>query len=156
MMLKNFLIALAMSASLTSFANDKADIQAQYNRWSKAYMANDVETLLDILAPDYLLINIKKEETTREKYAAYLKLRAKSVVDITKYKTDIRRLKRTDNIAEVTSIETMETPREDPETHAKQTVLHRHEYLDEWVLGDSVWRLRKTTTIKESTLVRTI
>ena len=45
-------------------------LQARYDAWSKAYMANDVDTLLSILAPDYTLKTSSGTEIKRSEYEA--------------------------------------------------------------------------------------
>lgn len=120
-------------------------IQAQYDRWSKAYMANDINTLLDILAPDYILININNDVMNYGTYKAYLKLRKGGPKDVTRYSTQIQKLKVSGGYAETDSIESMVT------TAGGHRVVHRHEYLDKWRLAGTIWRLAGTVTIKEST-----
>jgi hypothetical protein len=116
-------------------------IQAQYDRWSKAYMANDVDTLLGILSPDYTLTNSNKEVMTYATYKAYIKLRAKGPKEATQYRTRILSLSVHGDVADADSVESMTTGR----------TVHRHEYHDTWSLRGGVWRLSKTVTVKEST-----
>jgi len=130
-------------------ANVKADLQVQYDRWTKAYMAFDVETLDDILAPDYVLVNVVKEETSRDKYMAYLKLRKELHQDTMKYSSKIKKVEQqSDDAAVVIDVETQELLVDG------KRVLHRHEYRDSWARLDGKWKLRRTETLKESTQVK--
>lgn len=126
-------------------------IQAQYDRWSKAYMAKDTDTLLSILTPDYTLTNAEGTTISRAQYEVSLKLRAKAAADPTKYSTKIKKLVEKDGQAIVTAIETMESKSEDSKTHKSITILHRHEYQDTWHPHPPTWELQKTVTVKEST-----
>jgi hypothetical protein len=123
----------------------RKQIQAQYDRWSKAYMAKDVATLLAILSPSYTLTAFDKSVLSYGTYTAYLRLRSKAPKDTTKYATHIRKLNVRGTVAEVDSVETMTTV-----SGALQST-HRHEYLDRWRLSEAVWRLESTKTLKEST-----
>jgi hypothetical protein len=123
----------------------RKQIQAQYDRWSKAYMANDTDTLLDILSPQYTLIDIHDDVMTYGAYKAYLKLRKGAPKDVTKYSTQIQKLTIKDPFAEVDAVESMVT------VAGGHKVVHKHEYLDKWRLSGKVWRLEGTMTIKETT-----
>jgi len=139
--------ALLLLALLLGF-DLKAELQAQYDRWTKAYMAYDTDTLDDILAPDYVLVNVKKEPTTREKYMAYLKLRKELKQDTVKYSSKVKKVELKDDKAIAQDIETQESIVDG------KRVLHRHEYRDTWTKIEGKWKLQKTETIKETTEVK--
>ncbi len=111
-------------------------------------MANDVDTLLDILAPNYTLTNVNKEVMTLAVYRAYLNLRKKAPRDTTQYKTQIKKLSLHSQLADVDSIETMVTK------NKTQVSIHKHEYLDKWVHTNKVWKLSSSMTIKETTTTK--
>jgi len=141
---------VALFAALILHADPRMEIQRQYDRWSKAYMARDAETLIGILSPDYVLVNVKKVATSYDVYVAGLRLLGKSPPSTTKYSTAIKKLTLNGDEAEVVSIETMST------TSSHSVTFHRHEYLDLWIHYDAGWRLRRTTTVRESTEVKPI
>ncbi len=142
-MLRALVIFLALAGT-----DLKAELQGQYDRWTKAYMAYDLDTLDDILAPDYVLVNVLKEETSREKYMAYLKLRKELHQDTVKYSSKIKKVDQNGDTAVVLDVETQESVVD------KKRVLHRHEYKDTWARLDGKWKLRRTETLKESTQVK--
>jgi len=135
-------------------AGAKAEIQKQYDAWSKAYMARDCETLVGILSPDYKLITSTKKTLVYDVYVAKLKLMKDAAPDPTKYSTEIKKLSLRGEEADVVAVETMESPGKDPKSGKSATVLHRHEYLDTWIHYDAGWRLRRTETRKETTAYR--
>ncbi len=131
----------------------RIEIQHQYDRWSKAYMTQDVNVLLEILSPDYSLTTGDKDELSYKTYAAYLKLKAKGPKDITHYKTIIKSFNLSSSTADVVAIETMTTELADRTNAKGQLSVHQHEYLDRWQSFDHTWRLLKTTTLHESTKI---
>jgi len=147
--------ALAATALSGTQSNAWKAIQAQYYRWSKAYMTNDIDTLLDILAPEYTLTNVNKDVMTYPTYKAYLRLRKNGPKDTTRYSTEIRKLTVKGSNADVDSIETMLTVRPDKSGQVLEST-HRHEYQDRWRFYEfeNKWRLVSTVTVKETTTVR--
>jgi len=115
-------------------------------------MANDVDTLLKILSPDYTLTSIDKETLTYGVYKAYLLLKAKGPKDTTRYSTFIRKLTEKNGDAEVDSVETMITRKAD-KTGRSVLTTHRHVYSDKWRLSGGEWLLYRTVTLKESTRI---
>jgi len=143
---------LSLVILLATFVIDaKAEIQGQYDRWSKAYMARDVSTLIGILSPDYSLTDSLKHTMSYDVYIAKLRLMRDMAPDSVKYSTAIKSLTVHGDLAEAVSVETMASPFVDPKTQKAMTSLHRHEYLDSWIHYDAGWRLRRTVTRKEST-----
>lgn len=128
-------------------------IQAQYNRWSRAYMSHDVDTLLDILSPDYTLTSVDKDVMSYATYKAYLELKRKTPKDATEYKTRILKLVQSGERAVVTSEEAMTTAGTDP-SGKKVVSVHKHVYSDTWVHEATTWRLLSTVTQRESTVQR--
>lgn len=130
---------------LFSAASVEKEIQAQYDRWSKAYMAHESETLVGILSPDYTLTNALKETLGYGVYTAKLRLLKDAPKETIKYSTTIKKLIQRGDEADVIAVETMESA-----VKAGRS-LHRHQYLDTWIRYDAGWRLRKTVTQKEWT-----
>jgi hypothetical protein len=143
------LAVCALASSAGAQTDVRKAIQAQYNRWSKAYMANDVDTLLDVLLPEYTLTGVDKNVMTYATYRAYLDLKRKTPKTTTRYSTSIHGLTVHGNDADVDSIESMVT-----EKRIKSGPLlvstHLHEYIDKWRFSGKTWRLASTVTIKES------
>jgi len=128
-------------------------IQAQYNRWSRAYMAHDVDTLLDILSPDYTLTSVDKDVMSYATYKAYLQLKRKTPTDATEYKTRILKLVQSGERVVTTSEETMTTAGLSP-SGKRVLSIHKHVYLDTWVHEAKAWCLLSTVTQRESTVQR--
>lgn len=129
-------------------------IQSRYDAWSKAYMANDVDALLSILSPDYLLKTSDGTEIKHSEYEAMLRLRKASNKDTKKYSTKILKLKLSGDTAEVSARESMTSQERSGLVGQLQTIVHEHDYLDSWVLRDGSWLLRRTETVKERTRVK--
>jgi len=127
-------------------------IQRQYDAWSRAYMAHDVDTLLGILAPDYLLKTAKGATMTRAEYEVMLRLRKKKHSDTTRYRTELLRLTLHDGVAAVFSRETTTDRETNPKTGKPESVSYQHDYIDAWVLSNGRWRLQSTVTQKETPL----
>src|SRR5207253_6102038 len=113
-------------------ADVRVALQARYDAWSKAYMANDVDTLLSILAPDYTLKTSSGTEIKRSEYEATLKLRKAANSDTKQYSTKILKLKLTGQTAEVISREAMTARQKNEKTGGMQNVVHEHDYTDTW------------------------
>ena len=123
-------------------------IQVQYDRWSSAYVRNDVDVLLDILAPDYELTAFSGSKISRPKYEASLRHRKEAgVVDSSTYMTKIQRIALTVNEATIVSFEVITTP----DASTKITTVHTHVYDDRWVILEGAWRLKTTKTLEEKT-----
>jgi len=149
--LMSLLFSIAFAS--TPRADARTEIQKQYDRWSIAYTANDVTTLLDILSPGYTLTNFEKETMDYKTYVAYLNLRKNGPKDVTRYKTLIKKLSLKGQVAEVDAIETMRTTKPEPNTGRTLLSIHSHEYIDHWKRTAKGWRLLSTTTILESTKI---
>ena len=129
----------------------RKQIQAQYDRWSTAYMARDIDTLLSILSPDYTLTSVDNDVLSYGGYKAYLELKRKSPQDNTEYRTHILKLILKKAHAVVTSEETMTTSTPGP-SGKKLVSVHKHVYLDTWTYQGRVWHLQSTATQRESTV----
>jgi len=114
-------------------------------------MANDVDTLLSILSPDYVLTNVQKEATSYKVYKAYLELRRKAPKETTVYKTRIKSLTLHGSLADVDSLEDMTTAKPKPGSRTLLKSVHTHEYLDVWKFDGKTWLLQSTKTVREST-----
>jgi ketosteroid isomerase-like protein len=129
---------LLSTVTATCRADVRSEIQANYDRFAKAYVQNDVKTMLAIVSPDYTLVNEDKKLITLSEYKVQLEKRRKEGKKSQLYTVKIVSLKQNGN--EV-SIETMETVTSGPGAAKK------HHYLDGWVRTPSGWRLISTETI---------
>jgi ketosteroid isomerase-like protein len=150
---KSLVLLVALTAASITPASVRNDIDRQYHRWAKAAPANDVETILSILAPDYTLRTFTGKTITRPEYEASLWKRKAANKPSAAYVTKIASVSPKGDTTEVISDETSETPSTDPITNKRLRLIHIHRYLDTWVRIDSVWRLRSTVTQVESTKV---
>ena len=155
-MLRAFVLLLCL---LQGPSEARKQIQARYDAWSKAYMANDVETLLGMLAPEYTLTTVDGTLIKRSEYEAKLRLRKAANADTTKYATKILSLKmlgpmpggrpevggRIDAGAEVIARESMTSMVDG------KKVVHEHDYRDTWNHIGNSWLLAGTVTLKERT-----
>ncbi|HVT14246.1 MAG TPA: nuclear transport factor 2 family protein [Fimbriimonadaceae bacterium] len=145
-----FRVALACLLTLAlQTADTRKAIQDRYDAWSKAYMANDVGTLLSILTPDYTLTTSDGTLIKRSEYEAMLRLRKSANSDTKKYLTRILRIKVSGETAEVESRETMTGTVQDAATGKTLALIHEHDYSDTWTHASGAWLLRKTVTLKE-------
>jgi len=124
-------------------------IQKQYDAWSKAYMAHDVDTLLKILAPTYVLRTAQGTTIKRNEYEVMLKMRKQKHSDTTLYKTEIVRITLRDSVAAIWSRETTTDPGINQKTGKKEPVSYQHDYIDLWTFSAGKWLLKSTTTQKE-------
>lgn len=151
-------VALFIFALLTvaAFASVRDDIDHQYKRWSRAAVVNDVETILDVLAPDYTLHTYTGTVIPRKAYEASLRKRRDSKQPTTAYQTQIASVTVLGKAAKVISDETSAKVTVDPVTLKKLKMIHIHRYLDTWVKTGRSWRLQTTVTQVESTKVVSI
>jgi len=144
--------AMAILLLITSPTTVKKQIQAQYDRWSKAYMALDVDTLVDILTPDYTLTSFDGKVSSHDGYVAYLKLKKKSgYKDPNTTQTKIVWLQEKGRLTDVDAQEIMKSRVTDPTTQRPAICVHIHYYLDVWQKSGPTWRLNSTKTLREST-----
>lgn len=134
------LISLSIIGIVTSLAraDTKSEIHAQYSRFAKAYVKNDVKVMLEILSPDYLLIDIAKKEISYASYKAQLEKRKEEGATSKAYSVKILSLKQTGN--EV-AVETMEVTTSN--TGSKVS----HYYQDQWRKCDKSWLLVKSVSV---------
>jgi ketosteroid isomerase-like protein len=125
-------------------ADVRKQIQKQYDRWTKAYMAHDVTTLLSLLTPDYTLKTAKGAVITRAEYAAMLNIRKQKHDDTTRYKQEILRLTLHDGVAAIWSRETTTSPAKDGKSTSFQ-----HDYIDVWIFSGGKWLLQSSATQQE-------
>jgi len=130
----------------------RAAIQHQYNAWSHAYMANDVKTLLGILAPEYTLKTAKGALIRYSEYAVMLNLRKKKHSDTSRYQTEILRMTLHENTAAIFSRETTTDSELNPKTDQRVTSSFQHDYIDVWLLRKGKWQLQSTVTQREQSL----
>ena len=151
---KLILIFLATTVCLTAAtASVRDDIDHQYKRWGRAALVNDVDTILDILAPDYVLHTYTGTAIPRKNYEASLRKRKAANKPATVYETSMFAITVTGDTALVTSDETSNNLSVDPITNKKVKLVHIHRYLDTWIRIRGAWRLQKTITTVESTKV---
>ena len=151
---------MALFALLILFAQGQSpvdarkEIQARYDSWSKAYMANDVDGLLGTLAADYTLTTADRVVIKRSEYEATLRLRKAANSDSKKYATKILKFKLSGDTAEVESRESMTSEDTDPKTGKRESVIHEHDYEDTWIRSGEKWLLSRTITLKERTRIK--
>lgn len=134
-------------------ASVRSDIDRQYKRWGKAALVNDVDTILDVLTPDYTLHTFTGTVIPHVKYEASLRKRKAENKPATVYETSMASITVTGEVAKVISDETSNNMSVDPITNKKLKLIHIHRYLDTWVRTKGVWRLQTTITQVESTKV---
>ncbi len=133
------LASLALAClPLLAPAQVRSAIQAQYDRFAKAYVANDVEAMLKILAPEYTLKNAEGEVKTRREYERTLRGRAARGRTTQLYKVRIVSLEVRGDRAEVRSHEV---------SSGKDGKEHVHVYQDTWRRVKGVWRLAATRSL---------
>lgn len=132
----------------------RRSIQTQYDAWSKAYMAHDVDTLLSILAPAYRLKTAQGKLINRSEYEVMLKMRKQKHSDTTQYKTEILRITLKEGVAAIWSRETTTDPGLNQKTGRAEPVRYQHDYIDLWVYAGGRWLLKDTVTQKEQVIGR--
>jgi len=142
-----------LALGVSALASDRSQIERQYKRWAKAALVNDVETILDVLAPDYTLHTYTGTVVPRKAYEVTLRKRKASKAAATVYQTKIASVAVAGKTAKVISDETSDTFAVDPISKKKQKLIHVHRYLDTWVKLGGVWHLQTTITQVESTKV---
>lgn len=142
--MKRFVIlGLALPLTLgVCLADVRSEIEGQYKKWAKAAMANDVDSVLTILAPDYVLVTYTGDKIQYEAYVASLRKRKADKLPAQKYTTKLIKLTPMDGEVEVTSEETSLTLKPKP-------LKHIHRYRDTWIKSASGWLLRRTFTESE-------
>ncbi len=115
----------------------RAAIQNQYDRFAKAYVKNDVTTMLKILSPKYVITNEQGVAKSYKEYRKQLEDRKKSGKTSQAYTVQIEKLTRDGDTA---MVETSEV------TTAKDGTKTVHKYLDVWQKTGSKWRLLSTRT----------
>jgi hypothetical protein len=133
-------------------AQARAAIQAQYDAWSRAYMAHDLDTLEAILAPDYTLKTAKGALIKAPEYAVMLKLRKQKHSDTTHYSTEILRVTLRDGVAAIWSRETTTDPGLNGKTGKIEPISYLHDYVDLWIYSGGKWLLKSTVTQKETVI----
>ncbi len=139
----------AVVAKLPTELQAKTAIQKRYNEWSKAYKSHDLNTLFQILTPDYVIKTAKGATITHDEYAVMLKLRKQKHSDTTLYRTEIVRMTPRDGVAAVWSREITTDPGLNQKTGKSEPVSYQHDYIDLWVHSKGTWKLRSTSTQKE-------
>jgi hypothetical protein len=130
----------------------KKAIQVQYDRWSKAYMAHDVDSLLAILSPGYTLKTAKGATMSHDEYQTSLLVRKQKHDDTTQYSTEIQRITMHGDVAAIYARETTTNPKLNPQTGKTEPISYQHDYIDVWEYRAGEWRLKSTVTLKEQTL----
>lgn len=138
--------------TLPTESEARRGIQKQYNAWSKAYMAHDVDTLLSILSPKYTLKTAQGTLINYPEYAVMLKLRKQKHSDTTLYQTAILRITLRDGVAAIWSRETTTDPGLNQKTGKKEPVSYQHDYIDLWTYTANKWLLKGTVTQREQLL----
>jgi len=133
-------------------AQARKAIQKQYDSWTKAYMAHDVDALLAILAPAYTLKTAQGVLIKRSEYEVMLKQRKQKRSDTTQYRQEIVRITLRDGVAAIWSRETTTDPGLNQKTGKKEPVTYQHDYIDVWTYTANKWLLKSTVTQKEQRL----
>ena len=129
------IFSLAGAATMTR-ADDsgvRKAIQTQYDRWSAAYIKNDVPTLLSILSSDFTLQTGSGKTLTRQQYEAILNKRKPKTPEQMSYTLVIERFKIRGNMATLYTRETQSETDTAAQTQTAPPEKHIHEYLDRWV-----------------------
>ncbi len=122
----------------------KRAIQSQYDAWTTAYVNNDVDILLGILAPDYVLKTAKGDVIHFAEYKVGLDMKRGKKPDTKSYKQKILNVTLQGGVAAVWSRETTTVRDRGPEP-----VTFEHDYIDTWVWKSGKWLLQNTATQKE-------
>lgn len=115
-----------------------AAIDKQYTKFAKAYVANDVTTMLAILTPEYSLTDENGRTIDFKTYRAQLEERRERSQVSSVYTVKILSLDKQGNTAVVGTKEI---------TKGIGGVEHIHRYRDIWRYVNGVWRLSSTTTL---------
>jgi hypothetical protein len=132
------LILLAVAAAP---AQTWKSIQSQYDRFAKAYVANDVKAMLGILSSTYTLTNEDGRTIDYKAYKAQLEERKERGLVSSAYTVQILSLDRKGDTATLATKEV---------TKGIGGTEHVHRYRDVWKLEQGVWRLASTTTLGHS------
>lgn len=151
--MKLLLVTLAFVTAATSIASVRDEIEAQYARWARAALVNDVETVLSVLAPDYTLKTYTDSVIDRKAYEKSLRDRRARKQKSDAYQTKIASLNVQGRVATVISDETSIKAAKDPITKQAISMVHIHRYQDTWVKLGKSWRLKSTVTQMESTRI---
>jgi ketosteroid isomerase-like protein len=119
-------------------SDSRQAIKLQYDRFAKAYVANDVETMLSVLAPDYRLIDASGRTVPRKEYEKTLRARRRKGTRTPTYEVTIRSFRQSGDRAEVTS--------EEVSLDAKGK-RHVHRYNDSWRQSRGVWLLARSRSL---------
>lgn len=131
-------VILCALCATSALAQTRAAIQAQYDRFAKAYVKNDAKTLLSILAPDFVLINGEGVKISYRQYARQLREREKKGVPGSAYEVKIKSLQVKGSRATVLTNEV---------SVSKNGEEHVHTYRDVWKKIKGQWRLASSTTL---------
>lgn len=129
-------------------------IEGQYRRWARAYVANDVEAVLLILAKDYTLTVASGKVVSRRDYETSLRQRKAAKAKSPAYSTRIVKISVEGGRALVVSEEVSVSAVTDPLSHKAKQLVHTHVYDDTWIRAGATWRLLKTVTKEEKTSVK--
>ncbi len=132
------LVLLLVSVVTAAHAQTWAAIEKQYARFSKAYVKNDVKTMLAILSPEYTITDENGKTLDYKKYKAQLQERKDRGQVSSAYTVKIISLEVKDKVATVGTEEI---------TKGIGGVEHVHNYRDIWKKEKGVWRLASTTTL---------
>lgn len=136
-MKKVFGFAFLLALASTSFGQTRAAIQAQYDRFAKAYVKHDVKTMLAILSPSYKLTNEEGEVISYAEYKADLLARKKAKKKSQGYTVKIASLSLKGDTATART----------RETTLSAGKPHVHLYRDVWLRTGKTWRLVSTRTL---------
>lgn len=147
------MLLLASALASAHGGSARSAIEAQYKRWARAALNNDVEGVLAILAPGYALRAFDGTVIERKAYEASLRKRKAEGQKPAAYTTSIETLTVSGNGATVLSLETSVKATADPITNKVQKLVHIHRYRDVWIRASGRWRLASTVTLLEKTTI---
>lgn len=147
---------ISVRAAAVTLPTAQSQIESQYRRAAKATLTNDVDTLLSILTPDYVLLTYTGTLLDRKTYEASLRKRHSENQHPDTYKTRIVTIHALQKFAKVISEETSSKVSRDPLTDRNLRVIQIHRYVDTWIKVGQTWQLKATATLEESTKVETV
>jgi hypothetical protein len=115
-----------------------AEVQQQYDRYAKAYVQNDVETMLSILAPEYKLVKEDGKVVDRAEYKKTLLLRRERNERTSAYTVSFRVISFRQGVLTVESREVQK---------GSDGANHAHVYRDRWRKMNGVWKLLSTRSL---------
>lgn len=122
---------------MAAWGQTRAAIQKQYDKYAKAYVSNDVKTMLAILSPKYTLKDDEGKVLSFKDYKAQLLARQKAGRKSSAYVVRIDSLRIRGGQAIVMTSEISQ----------EGATKNVHRYRDVWRKIGKVWKLETTSTL---------